>query len=128
MSYSKFIYRLPKLGATEIKAGDSLTVTAEIRNLGGREGDEVAEVYVVPPQNGVSPRMELEGFQRIHLHAGDMQRVQFTLSPRQLSEVDEKGNRAVAPGDYSIYVAGSQPEPGTPAAKVHITGTVALPR
>ena len=128
LSYSKFIYRLPKLGATEIKAGDSLTVTAEIRNMGGRECDEVAELYVVPPQNGISPRMELKGFQRIHLHAGDMQRVQFTLSPRQLSEVDEKGNRAVVPGDYSIYVAGSQPEPGTPAAKLHITGTVALPR
>jgi beta-glucosidase len=128
LSYAKFICRLPSLGAPEIHAGDSLTVTAEVRNLSKRDGDEVAELYLVPPQNGISPQIELEGFQRIHLRAGEMQRVQFTLSPRQLSEVDEKGNRAVMPGDYSIYVAGSQPEQGTPAAKLHITGTVTLPR
>jgi hypothetical protein len=32
------------------------------------------------------------------------------------------------PGDYLISIAGSQPEPGAPAAKLHIEGTVALPR
>ena len=128
LSYSRFIYRLPHLSASEIKAGDTLTVTAEVHNLSERDGDEVAELYVVPPQTPVSPRVELEGFKRIHLRAGEVQRLEFTLSPRQLSEVDEKGNRAVLPGDYAIYVAGAQPEPGTPAAKVHISGTMALPR
>jgi beta-glucosidase len=54
--------------------------------------------------------------------------VQFTLSPRQLSEVDEKGNRAVTPGDYEIYVSGGQPETGTPAATISISGTMALPK
>ena len=49
-------------------------------------------------------------------------RVQFTLTPRELSEVDEKGNRAVVPGDYAIYVAGGQPDTGTPATKsTHFT-------
>ena len=128
LSYSKFVYRIPTLSAAAIQAGDTVTVTAEVRNLSQRDGDEVAELYVIPPQTAVSPHVELEGFERIHLRAGGMQRVQFTLAPRQLSEVDEKGNRAVAPGDYAIYVAGAQPEPGTPAAKLHIVGTMALPK
>jgi beta-glucosidase len=128
LSYSKFVYRIPAVNATSIQAGDSVTVTAEIRNLSQREGDEVAELYVVPPHIKVSPHVEMEGFRRIHLRAGEAQRVQFTLSPRQLSEVDEKGNRVVAPGDYAIYVAGAQPEPGSPPAKLHITGTVLLPK
>jgi beta-glucosidase len=128
LSYSRFIYRLPHLSAAEMKAGDTLTVTAEVHNLSQRDGDEVAELYITPPQTAVSPRVELEGFQRIHLRAGEVRRVEFTLSPRQLSEVDEKGNRTVMPGDYAIYVAGAQPQAGTPAAKVHISGTVALPR
>jgi beta-glucosidase len=72
--------------------------------------------------------LELEGFKRIHLRAGETRRVQFTLSPRQLSAVDEKGNRAVLPGDYAIYVSGGQPEAGKPAAILHISGTVALPK
>ena len=128
LSYSKFIYRIPTLNAGAIQAGDSVTVTAEVRNLSPRDGDEVAELYVVPPQTASSPLVELEGFQRIHLRAGEMQRVQFTLSPRELSDVDEKGNRAVLPGDYAIYVAGAQPEPGTPAAKLHISGIAPLPK
>ena len=105
-----------------------MTVRAEVRNLSQRDGDEVAELYLVPPQTAVSPRVELEGFERIHLRAGEMRNVQFTLSARQLSEVDEKGNRAVVAGDYAIYVAGAQPEPGTPGAKLHIEGTMALPK
>jgi beta-glucosidase len=99
-----------------------------VRNTSARDGDEVAELYVKPPQTAVSPQVELEGFRRIHLRAGEMRRVQFTLSPRQLSEVDEKGNRAVLPGDYAIYVSGGQPEAGTPSATLHISGTVALPK
>ena len=128
LSYSRFIYHTPSLSATEIKAGDSVTVTADVRNMSPRDGDEVAELYVIPPQTAVSPHLELEGFRRIHLRAGEVRHLQFRLSPRQLSEVDEKGDRAVLPGDYTIYVAGSQPDLRAPAARLHIDGMLALPR
>jgi beta-glucosidase len=128
LSYSRFSYHAPEISSSSIQAGASVTVTAEVRNSGEREGDEVAELYVVPPQTAVSPQVELEGFKRIHLRAGEAQRVQFTLSPRQLSEVDEKGNRTVVPGDYAIYVVGAQPGKQTPAATLHISGTTELPR
>jgi beta-glucosidase len=128
LSYSRFSYRAPAVSAKEIKAGASAVVTTLVRNTSARDGDEVAELYLKPPQTAVSPQVELEGFTRIHLRAGETRRVQFTLSPRQLSEVDEKGNRAVMPGDYAIYVSGGQPEAGTPAATLHISGTAALPK
>jgi beta-glucosidase len=72
--------------------------------------------------------VELEGFQRIHLRVGEARRVEFTLTPRQLSEVDEKGNRAVLPGVYAISVAGGQPSAETTVLTLHIAGTEALPR
>jgi beta-glucosidase len=128
LSYSRFIYPAPAMNAKQIKAGDSVVVTTVVRNTGARDGDEVAELYIKPPQTAVSPRVELEGFERIHLRAGETRRVQFALSPRQLSEVDEKGNRAVLPGNYAIYVSGGQPEAGTPAAILRISGTMALPK
>jgi beta-glucosidase len=103
-------------------------VTTEVRNTSQRDGDEVVEMYVKPPQTTVSPHVELEGFERIHLRAGEERKVQFILSPREQSEVDEKGNRTVVPGDYLIYVGGGQPEAGTPAATLHISGTMALPK
>lgn len=128
LSYSKFICRTPSLSSTEIQAGAQVKVTAQVRNMSARDGDEVLEVYIVPPQTDVSPHVELEGFNRIHLRAGEMRRVEFTLTPRELSEVDEKGNRAVMPGEYRIYVAGGQPDPGAQAAILHISGTMALPK
>jgi beta-glucosidase len=99
-----------------------------VRNTSARDGDEVAELYLKPPQTTVSPALELEGFKRIHLRADEQRRVLFTLSPRQLSEVDEKGNRAVTAGDYEIYVSGGQPEAKTPAATISISGTMVLPK
>jgi len=128
LSYSRFSYRAPEVSAKEIKAGASVVVTTVIRNTSARDGDEVAELYLKPPRTAVSPQVELEGFTRIHLRAGETRRVQFTLFPRQLSEVDENGNRAVTPGDYAIYVSGGQPQAGTPAATLHISGTAALPK
>ena len=128
LSYSHFSYGAPHASSKMIQAGDSVTVTAEVRNSGSREGDEVVELYIKPPQTAVSPRVELEGFQRIHLRAGESRRVEFNLSPRQLSEVDEKGNRAVLPGDYVISIAGGQPAANMPVTTLHISGTKALPQ
>ncbi len=128
LSYSRFSYGAPQASSTTIHAGDSVTVTAEVRNAGPRDGDEVVELYIEPPQTAVSPRVELEGFERIHLQAGEARQVEFTLTPRQLSEVDEKGNRAVLQGDYAISVSGGQPSPDTPKAAIHIEGTEALPQ
>ena len=128
LSYSQFTYGAPHVDSTAIQGGASVTVTATVRNASHRGGDEVAELYVTPLQTAVSPRVELEGFVRIHLRAGEARRVVFKLTPRELSEVDEKGNRAVVPGDYLIYVAGGQPAAGTPAATVHVSGTIRLPK
>ncbi len=128
LSYSRFSFGAPQVNAKAVAAGASVVVTTMVRNTGARDGDEVAELYLRPPQTTVSPAVELEGFKRIHLRAGEARRVQFTLSPRLLSEVDEKGNRAVTPGDYEIYVSGGQPQAGTPAATISISGTMALPK
>jgi beta-glucosidase len=128
LSYSRFSFSAPQASSPSIQAGDSVTVTAEVHNDSQLDGDEVVELYVKPPQTAVSPRVELEGFERIHLLASESRRVEFTLTPRQLSEVDEKGNRAVLPGDYAISVAGGQPSSTTPAITLHIAGTKALPQ
>jgi beta-glucosidase len=128
LSYSRFGFGAPQVNAKAVEAGASVVVTAMVRNTSARDGDEVAELYLKPPQTTVSPALELEGFKRIHLRADEQRRVLFTLSPRQLSEVDEKGNRAVTAGDYEIYVSGGQPEAKTPAATISISGTMVLPK
>ncbi|WP_238398363.1 glycoside hydrolase family 3 C-terminal domain-containing protein [Edaphobacter sp. 12200R-103] len=127
LSYTSFAYSNVKLNTERLNAGDELTVEADVKNTGKMAGDEVAELYLAPPQNGLLPRHSLEGFQRLHLAPGETKRVQFTLSPRQLSYVDQKGIRAVRSGTYAISVGGSQSGAGEPQASFAIIGEKELP-
>ena len=132
LSYTTFTYSNLKLSSANLNAGDTLTVGADVKNAGPLAGDEVSELYIAPPKTAVSPALELAGFERIHLEAGESKHVTFHLDPRTLSQVDDRGIRAVAPGAYRIFVGGSQPD-GDVAAGVKqetftITGSQQLPR
>ena len=130
LSYTKFKYSGLKLSASSLEAGKPLTADVTITNTGNLAGDEVAELYLVPPQQEGYPLRNLAGFQRVHLAPKASTVVHFNLSPRDLSEVDKTGKRAVQAGAYQVYVGGSQP--GTKDANgitqdLTITGSSPLP-
>jgi len=132
LSYTTFTYAPLKLSTRNLQAGETLTVETEVTNSGSIAGDEVAELYLTPPPTTVSPNLALAGFERLHLSPGETKRVTFHLDPRTLSQVDERGLRAVTPGTYRISVGGSQPggdaSQQTHSERVTIVGTQALPR
>ena len=109
LSYAKFHYGEAMLSTTRLQAGEPLTATVELRNDGAREADEVVEAYLKAPRNGVSPKLFLAGFQRVHLAAGESRQVTISLDARQMSEVDAEGRRWVMPGDYLLSIGGGQP-------------------
>ena len=112
LSYSHFQYARLKLSTPTLHAGDTLKAEADVTNTSDREGDEVAELYLIPPtrgNGGLSPRLQLEGLQRVHLRAGETAHLAFILDPRQLSEVDARGVRSVQPGEYKVAIGGAQP-------------------
>jgi beta-glucosidase len=110
LSYTKFEYGNLKLSAARVKAGEGLTVSAEVRNAGAREGDEVVELYVTDATASVPvPVRSLQGLSRVTLKPGERRRVSFTLEPRQLSLIDDRGRRVVEPGEFLVSVGGKQP-------------------
>jgi beta-glucosidase len=112
LSYTKFSYKNLRVKQPILKAGEPLTVTVSVENTGAVAGDEVAQLYLVPPatgNGGLSPQLQLEGFKRISLKRGETREVDFTLTARQLSQVDAKGEREVQPGEYQLAVGGAQP-------------------
>ena len=129
LSYTTFSYSGLKLSTDALKAGDPLTVEADVRNTGKQAGDEVAELYLTPPQTPVSPTLALAGFTRVHLSPGESKHVTFILDPRTLSQVDDKGTRAVTPGSYRLSLGGAQPTDtsSTQTANFTITGSQELP-
>jgi len=131
LSYTTFAYSGLKLSTKSLKAGDPLTVEADVRNTGSVAGDEVAQLYLIPPQSALSPKQALSGFQRLHLDPGETKHITFKLDPRTLSQVDDKGTRAVTPGEYKLSLGSSQPDgalgSSTISAPLTITGTRQLP-
>ena len=129
LSYSKFTYSNLKLSTDTVMAGESLTVEADVRNMSEVGGDEVVQLYLIFPADDGAPLRALRSFSRVHLVPGMTQRVQFTLSPRDLSMVNLAGDRTIAPGNYRISVGGGQPGTGaaTVETKVSIRGQQSLP-
>jgi beta-glucosidase len=130
LSYTTFTYGALKVTGETINAGEPIHVEGEVKNAGAVAGDEVAELYLTQPHTDVSPRVVLVGFKRIHLNAGQSSKVEFTVSPRSLSEVGADGARAILPGQYTAFLGGSQPDEqgGTRSAAFVIKGEHKLPR
>jgi beta-glucosidase len=129
LSYSSFKYGPVKLSAETLKAGDPLTATVTVTNSSAVAGDEVVEAYVKTPQTG-GPIRSLEGFERVHIGAGESKEVVLKIDPRSLSAVDDKGNRSILAGKYSLAVGGAQPgeTQSKSEAGFTVTGSVALPK
>jgi beta-glucosidase len=129
LSYTNFSYSNLQLSSKTVKAGESLSVEADVQNTGKLAGDEVVELYLTPPASDVSAIHELKGFQRVHLDPGAVRHVRFELDPRELSQVDAAGTRSVQPGTYGVFVGGRQPRPDEgQAEKLVIQGSASLPR
>ena len=129
LSYSKFEYSNLKLSSPELEAGSPLTVDVDVKNASPRAGDEVVELYLSFPKVPGAPLRALRGFSRVHVDAGKLQHVKLTLQPRDLSYVNEAGDRMVAAGDYVITTGGGQPGTGAAHsdAKLIIRGEQKLP-
>jgi beta-glucosidase len=132
LSYTTFAYSGLKLSSKNLHAGETLTVEADVKNTGSLAGDEVSELYLIPPQSPIAPAQALAGFERLHLSPSETRHITFHLDPRTLSQVDEKGTRAVTPGKYAVSIGSSQPNGilGSATATTYftITGTKELPR
>jgi beta-glucosidase len=116
LSYSKFSYANVKLSATSLKAGDPLSVDADVKNTSDLEGDEVVQLYLSFPKSPGAPIRALRGMTRVTIGAGETKRVHFNLDARDLSGVNSQGDRIVAAGAYRLYVGGGQPGTRAPGA------------
>lgn len=129
LSYTTFSYSNLALPESAINAGDSLNASVTVTNSGKVAGDEVVQLYLKFPEVAGAPIRALRGFQRVHLEPGASQKVEFHLSPRDLSMVTDMGDIIVAQGKYTVSIGGGQPGNGTPSANgnFEVSGQVMLP-
>ena len=123
LSYTTFAYSNLKLSAPSIRAGDSLTVSVDVRNSGDRTGDEVAQLYIRDNVASVAePVKELKGFRRITLQPGESRTITFKLGPDAFALYDREMRRVIEPGAFTIFAGTSSAD--TISAPLQVTGDV----
>jgi beta-glucosidase len=109
LSYSTFNYSGLTAPASVIR-GKNITITAIVKNTGKKDGEEVVQLYIsYPGIKEKAPLKMLKGFKRISLKAGESKKISFTITPEQLSLVNEEGISYQTAGKLSISVGGGQP-------------------
>lgn len=121
LSYTKFSYTPVTLSATTATAADlnagrgAIKATAEVRNDGSREGDEIVQLYIRERGTSVArPVRELKGFQRVTLKPGESRKVEFTIGGDELRFWNIDMKNVVEPAKVSVWIAPSSAD-GLPA-------------
>jgi beta-glucosidase len=111
LSYTTFKFENLRVEPAQIGPDQTATVHVDVTNIGARDGDEVAELYIHQRVSSVTqPVLTLKGFRRVHLKAGEKQSVEFTLTPEALSILDIHMDRVVEPEVFDVMVGGSSVE------------------
>ena len=109
LTYTTFRYS--HIHATVAGKGDASTVTVslDVTNTGKRAGSDVVQLYLGDPSAKVKrPAKELKGFERVNLAAGATRRVEFKLTPRDLSYYSADSHAwQLDPGAFKAYAGGN---------------------
>jgi beta-glucosidase len=97
-----------------------LTVSADIRNTGTREGETLAQLYIRLDGTSIAmPVRMLKGFQRVRLAPGESRHVTFALDAETFAFWGAENTFGVEPARVTVWIAPNSAE-GTPA-KLEIT-------
>jgi beta-glucosidase len=109
LSYTRFQYSAARLDADKVTAGDTLKLAFNLKNSGGRDGDEVAQVYFRHVKSAVpQAKLTLCGFARIPLPQDGVARVALDIPVERLRYWDTTHHQyTVEPGKYELLIGGA---------------------
>ncbi|MDR3060542.1 MAG: glycoside hydrolase family 3 C-terminal domain-containing protein [Dysgonamonadaceae bacterium] len=110
LSYTNFMYKNPEI-PQQIAIGQSAGISVEVTNSGPKDGEEVVQLYLSHSDiKSTTPIHSLQGFQRIFLKAGETRKVEFALTPENMSIIDALTQRSIIPGKITVSIGGCQPD------------------
>jgi beta-glucosidase len=117
LSFARFAYSDLTLARSE---HDEIRLSFGIVNNSPRPGHEVAQLYLRCPVRAAEPPLQLKGFQRVYLAAGERCAVTFTLTPADLAAWSDPAGWTVHPGSYEVLI-GSSSADARLSASVEVT-------
>jgi len=106
LSYTSFAYTNLVVSAPQLRTGSKIEVSADVANTGTRDADEIVQLYIHAPAGSVArPVRELKDFRRVHLKAGEKQRVAFQFGAGEIAAYNASLRLATEPGKYQVWIA-----------------------
>ena len=104
LSYTRFAYD----GLQARAEGAALTISFDVKNVGGRAGKDTPQVYIGPKAGGWEAPRRLAGWRKVSLKPGGEQHVTLTVDPRLLATYDSAARSwRIAAGDYEVSLGAS---------------------
>ena len=120
MSYTTFAFS--KLTAK--KSGNNVIVNVTVKNTGGIEGKQVAQIYVAAPKGNMQkPAKELRAFAKTALlKPGQSETLTMTIPLRDLASYDEANSQWVADRGTYTFLVGDNVESIKEKTQLTLTG------
>ncbi|PZF26724.1 glycosyl hydrolase [Curtobacterium sp. MCPF17_051] len=103
----------------DVRSDGVFTASVTVRNTGSRDGEDVVQLYGHDVHGSVTrPEVQLLGYARVALAAGEFARVRFRVPVQRFAFTDRRMRRVVEPGDVQVWVAShaAVSRPGGPVA------------
>ncbi len=108
LSYTTFKYDDFTLSSNEFTSGEKITATVKVTNTGSVAADEVVQFYIKDHYGSVvRPIMELKGYNKIHLEAGESKVITFTIDEKLVSFWRADMTYGAETGEFTAFVGGS---------------------
>lgn len=106
LSYTSFSYSNLKLSKTSIGFGDSLLVSATVKNEGTVKADETVLLFIRDLVGSYTrPVKELKDFKRVTLNSGESTSVTFVLNSSSLGFWTKDKVFKAEPGKFNVWIA-----------------------
>ena len=93
LSYTTFKYEKLSTSSEKMASDGQVELKVHVKNTGSRASDEVVQLYVQHLGSAVPrPQLELKGFRRVHIEAGQTADVRMELKARDLAYWDATGH------------------------------------
>ena len=108
LSYTTFAYKKMQIRNRRLQPEDELELTLEIENTGERDGEEVVQLYIRDCYASmVRPVMELAGFCRTFIRAGEIKKLCFRMKLSQFAFLDSQMRWKVEAGEMEVLAGAS---------------------
>lgn len=122
LSYTQFHFSDLTVDAGEAVPGDTVAIRFQLKNVGQTSGSEVAQLYIRSQETSVTrPVMELKGFAKATLLAGESCTVEFQLPVNALGFYNTNMQYAIEAGPVAIMI-------GSSSTNIHLNESIHIRR